>query len=535
MTKKRIIEISVVLIFLLISTVSAAVPSNVVVDFDTTAVNTNLRRGDQGFLNLVIENTGDFDAEGVEVWVQGTASITADKRIYVGTLESAQSKTMPVLIRVNNDAQTGLRSIPISITFDGYDSVGDRENDMSTKWEVPVNVYGDPLFEVTPSKTTYYKDTLDTLSLEGVTKDSIKDVEATITSSCMTVLGSSRKFIGDVEEDQKFAINYEVKPTASGACTASLSLSYTDESGTSTSDSISLGLNIEDAGVDFKVTDIDYDPTGPGEMVTLKIGLKNVGEAAAQDTTISLGLTSPFAPADTPEKYVGEVAAGEEITIDFKVYVGWDADTKTYTIPLDITYKVGGTSYNASKDIGIDVGGRVLLEIIKVESTSGSVRVEVANIGTRAADAVKATLIVGGTSADAEGEKTIPPSGRHGMRNATASDTTPSKRNVTRTGGGQQFIDYKSDIKTTKQTTFTFDTSTTGPATLILEYTGSNNKRVTQTERITIGAGTSGGMRMRGMTGTTKGTSTTTYLIYAAIILVMAFLARRFYKGMKTG
>ncbi len=542
-TRKALLSAFALLI--LLDTAAAAVPSNVVVDFDATAVNAQLRRGDQGFLNLVIENTGDYEAKGVEVWIASTSSITADKRVYVGTLEDGASKSMPILIRINENAKTGLRSIPVSITYDGYDSVGTSKNDMGTKWEIPVSVYGDPLFEITPSKTTYHKDTLDTLTLEGTTKDSIKDLEATVSSTCLTVLGSSRKFIGDVSEGQPFTIPYDVKPTTAEACTAMVSLSYTDDSGASTSDSITLGLNIQDAGVDFKVTDISYEATGPGEMVTINVGLKNVGDAGADDLTVGLDLSSPFTPADTPEKYIGAIKAGEELTVSFKVYIGWDADTKTYSIPLELSYKVGGTTYTDEKDIGIDVGGRVVLEIINVKSST-STQIEVANVGTRAADAVKGTLIVGGTMQPGSETSDAPASqssaeyaARRGMRNATAADAQmPASPNVTRAApaGIQQFIDYKSDIKVTKQTTFTFDTTSTGNAVLLLEYNGAGNKRIVQREQITLGGSSESSATGKRSTSTMQtGTSTTTYLLYGACILVLALAGYKFRQRMKSG
>lgn len=544
-TKKTLLSVFTLLI--LLNTAAAAVPTNVVVDFDESAVNSNLRRGDQGVLNLVIENTGDYDALGVEVWIASTSAIAADKRVYIGTLEDGASKSMPILIRVAQNAKTGIRSIPVSITYDGYDSLGTPKNDMGTKWEVPVNIYGDPLFEITPEKTTYHKDTLDTINLAGTTKDSVKDLEATVSSTCLTVLGSSRKFIGDVAEGTPFSIPYDIKPTTAGACTATVSLSYTDESGTSTSDSIVLGLNIQDAGVDFKVTDIAYEPTGPGEMTTISIRLKNVGDAGADDLTVGLDLASPFTPADTPEKYIGSVKAGEELTVSFKLYIGWDADTKTYSIPLDLDYKVGGSSYDDTKDIGIDVGGRVVLEIINVRSSGSSTQVEVANVGTRAADAVKATLIIGG--ATQSNQDTLDSStqqsdfaSRRAMRNATGtgSQMAAYERNFTGMGtaGSQQYIDYKSDIKVTKQTTFTFDTTATGNAVLLLEYNGAGNKRIVQREQITLGGGSSSGSSTRfsrSSSSITMGTSPTTYLYYGVGLLILAVLVYKFYQRMKTG
>jgi hypothetical protein len=299
-----------------------------------------------------------------------------------------------------------------------------------------------------------------------------------------------------------------------------------------------MGLNVEAAGVDFKVVNISYAPTGPGEIVNVKMTLENVGSASADDTTASLTLTDPFAPGDSQEKYIGKVDGGETVDLAFNIAVGWDAVTpQTYNIPMTITYKVGGTSYTVDKDIGLDVSGKIVLQIISVSSRSGSVLVDVANIGTTTANGVKGTLVVGGggaASTDASGAAS-------GLRrNATQggggfAGNRTGFGNFTQSQSGQTLIAYKSDIKPSKDTTFTFSTSATGPATLTLEYTGVNNQRVTQTERITL-SGSSG--TVSGTTGFANGSrggglSITTLALYAVAVLVVAFVAYKLYKRRK--
>ena len=448
-------------------------------------------------------------------------------------MEAGQSKTLPIAISVDSEAMTGLRAIPVRISYDGFDSDDKRENDLLTTWEIPVRVYGDPLFQIAPLKTTYFRDSVDELMFEGQVMDSVKDLEVTLSSDCATIIGSSRKFVGDVGENQKFNLAYNIKPSSSGACTTSLSLSYTDESGTRVSDDVSIGLNIEDAAVDFKVINIGYDPTGPGETVTLKIGLKNVGKSESTDTTVGLTLGEPFAPADTPEKYIGKVSGGQDVDVEFNVAVGWDAETKVYSIPLTISYKVGGTSYNVKKDIGIDVGGRVVLEIIKVESIDGSLRVEVANIGTRTAEGVKATLV---TSDMAQmiptGDKT--PRGEQEPTSSGDVNTTVKERAdvMNQSEQTQYVVSYKSNIKPSMQTTFTFNTMAPGTSTLILEYTGPNNKRVTQREKITPT-----GKSVSTVFSSNKGggTDITTYAIYGLGALMVIFVAYLLYRRRKSG
>lgn len=245
----RYIVLGILLVLMLFGSTGIAAsdiaPTNMVVDFDLTYVDSDLRKGDSGILNLVIANTGGRRAEDVEVYIPESSQIHAAKRFYIGRMEAGKSKNIPMTIRVDDEARTGLHGISVKISYDGYDSDDERENNLLSTWEIPVRVYGNPLFQITPSETTYFKDNLDELLFEGLIRDPVKNLEVTLSSSCVTIIGSSRKFVGDIEEGQEFNITYDVKPSDSGACGVSLYLSYTDESGAKVSDEIDIGLNIE--------------------------------------------------------------------------------------------------------------------------------------------------------------------------------------------------------------------------------------------------------------------------------------------------
>jgi len=421
----------------------------------------------------------------------------------------------------------GLATLNVKITYDGYDSSSRLDRNQYATWEIPVQISGNPLFDITPLETTYFEGALEELELQGMAMSSVKELQATLSSDCLTVIGSSKRHVGSISADEPFSILYEIKPASSGACETTLSLSYRDEVGTSASEDIDIGLNIEDAGVDFKVVKVDYGTAGPGETAVIKVALKNEGQVTSEDTTLSLTLDDPFVPVDGIEKFVGDVGPGETVQVEFFIYVSWDATTQTYALPLNIDYKIGGGSYSEEKGLGIDVSGEVVLKIISIDSTSGSVRVQVANIGTRNADSLTATLVTSGQAA--AGGRQLP-------------GGAPQNRTSAFARQGSQLVEYKSSIKATKESTFTFSTSYSGSATLILEYTGVNNKRVQQVEEITIGSGasavsaggTSGvsggfGARARG------GGSIFDTLLYVAIAAVLGYLGYRYYKKRKEG
>ncbi|MBU0762564.1 MAG: hypothetical protein KKD39_06020 [Candidatus Altiarchaeota archaeon] len=482
------------------------------------------------------------------MYIPGTGSVSVDKRLYIGKLIVGASKTFPVVVRVNKNAQSGLTAINVKISFDGYKSDGTVDNNQITSWDVPLRIYGRPLFQVTPSKTTFYKDTVDSVAFTGTLLASVKDLEATLSSSCLTVIGSSKQYLGDIDAKDEFSIIYDIKPNTEGACKTYLSLDYTDESGNSATNNLTFGLNVEAAGIDFKVVNITYGATGPGETVDLLVGLKNVGGASAEDTTISLDLSEPFVPVDTAEKYIGKVGSGETIYATFGLSIGWDATIQAYSIPMAVSYKVGGTSYSTEKNIGVDVTGQVVLEIINVEQRSGQIRVEVANIGTRTAEGVKATLktpqVIMGNKTKTMHESTSGGNTNSGYQQSTNPLSMLSGR-VSRGAGStqsgdtetttpQNLIEYKSDIKSTKSSTFTFDTSYSGPVELTLEYTGPSNKRVTKTESFTVGSGSSGSSASR-TSSASSSTSWTTYLMYAAAVVVVGYFGLKIYRGRKAG
>ena len=519
-------------------------PTSMSVDFTQTVVDSQLFPGDSGVLNLVIKNVGGMAAESVDVYLPSVGSIHIDKKQYIGHMDAGESTMIPAIIRIDDGATAGLNVIQVQITFDGYDSDGTRTNSKVVNWNVPIRIYSNPSFQISPESTTYYKDTIADLILDGNVKDSVKDLEVSMTSACVTVIGSSSAYVGDVPQNGKFKITYNIKPTTVGACTSSLALVYTDQAGSKATGTMSFGLNVEDGGVDFKLSDISYNPTGPGSTVNVSLTLLNIGAADAQDTTVSLAATDPFSPRDTLEKYIGTVGGGKEAIVMFPLSVSFGAATQTYTMPVTITYQIGGTRYTSSKTIGIDVEGTVILSVINVDVSTGTPRIDVANLGSRDASSVKATLIIPNSAGNSTGVG----AGRQGANRSAggaaggaSGATGGSGYNGSRQGGfnlgtdatnSQSYVVYKSAITAGKDSTFAFTgASGSGVATLVLEYSGENNQRVTQREMVTLGSRSS---TTAGRTGaTSRGTDYTTMGLYALGAIIVIFAAYKLYKRRK--
>ncbi len=426
------------------------IPTNMILDYDSSHVDSNLRPGDSGVLRVVIQNTGGQAAEDVELWIPGTPQIHVNNKWHMGRIEAGESKTVSRVIEISDDARIGLHTLQVKITYDGFDSKGDRKNNQLTKWEIPLRIYGNPNFQAHPAQTTFLKGVPSDLVLECNTENHVRDVSAILSSDCITVFGSTKNYVGQLSKKQNFTLSYRINPDTIGMCEASVTLSYTDESGNAATDNLIFGLNIQDPDVDLRVTGVNYTQMSPGGTSVLIIKLKNMGSESANDVTVSLDLSDPFTPVQTAEKYVDEFKEGETRELKFMFLVGSGAETKAYKIPLGIEYEIGETRYKINKSIGVDVSGKVQLEIISVEVRRDKLQIEVANVGTRTAYAVKAIL------------KT------HHL-NKTETE-----------------IAYKDDIKPNKPATFSFEIPKEKKGDLILEYSGVNNERVEIKESVDI-------------------------------------------------
>jgi len=499
---------------------TTSIPTSMIVDYEATTTDLTLSDGESGVLSIIVKNTGGQSAENVKVEAYGTGSLSLSKQFYLGTVVAGESKTVSAIVNTLGQPTGGVSAVRVTIYYDGYNSNGNKVEDQSTVWEIPVKITGNSLFRVTIPQSTYFEGALNNLTFECMPIASVSDVEATLSSDCLTVIGSSKQYIAGIGAEGTADITYAIRPKSTGACETTLELSY-KAGGTKSSEEIPVGLNIETSPVDFKVIKVDYGEIGPGDTAVVNLTLENDGSMTAEDASVRLSLSDPFTPVDGIEKYVGDVAPGETVSVSLGLFVSWDATTQTYSMPLEIDYKVGGVSNSQEEEVGVDVAGRVMLEVISVDSSGSSVTVQVANIGTRAADSVKATLVsqaLGGQNRSS-GSQGMVPGGTEAQAQVSAS---------------QQAVDYKSDIKSTKEATFTFSGSFSGTATLTLEYTGPNNQRVKQIETISLGSAISSvasspaGFRSRG-----GGSSIFDTILYVAAAVILVYVGYRYHKKKK--
>ncbi len=174
----------------------------------------------------------------------------------------------------------------------------------------------------------------------------------------------------------------------------------------------------------------------PGGRATIHVTIDNVGTGDARHLEVRMNASSDdLVPVLSGGMvYVGNLESGESKTVDLYFNIDPDADQDTYLSTLTLTYKDENNEENTDTfTIGIPVEGTVTFEIVSIEPeySRGTLEIEVANKGTGDAKSVEARLVVNGETVG---------------------------------------VDYLSQLKATKKTTFDFPIVLSGKAELVINY-----------------------------------------------------------------
>jgi len=134
----------------------------------------------------------------------------------------------------------------------------------------------------------------------------------------------------------------------------------------------------------------------PGEMLTIKTRIKNVGAGSAHyieftfvpNTTLITPVLSGGA------FYIDSIGPGEIAEAVFMVDIDNSAEYQTYTAMLYAAYKDdSGTEGTNAFTVGIPVRGKPVLDILSTKLEDSEFTVNLQNIGTSTAKAIKVVLV----------------------------------------------------------------------------------------------------------------------------------------------
>lgn len=163
----------------------------------------------------------------------------------------------------------------------------------------------------------------------------------------------------------------------------------------------------------------------PGDTVTITAEIKNVGTGSASfmEATLVPNTTYIVPVLSGGLYYVGEIKPGRIGEAVFEVSVDNSAEYQTYGGVLTLTYNDDSSqSQTSSFSVGLPVRGVPVIEILSAKMDNGAYKVDIENIGTADAKALKVALVQDGEVKDS----------------SIASELRPSKSKTIRFQGFRQ-------------------------------------------------------------------------------------------------
>ena len=151
-------------------------------------------------------------------------------------------------------------------------------------------------------------------------------------------------------------------------------------------------LDVKTTSVVVGATNVRLIPerVKPGEVANLEVDILNAASSSINDISAELGLggTAFVTLGETSEKKIRQLAPNAKVTLNYKLIVNPEAESKVYTIPLSITYydQLGG-KYTRNNTIGIPVYAKPEYNLdledteVFINGQAGEVTISLANKG----------------------------------------------------------------------------------------------------------------------------------------------------------
>ncbi len=326
----------------------------------------------------------------------------------LGTLPAGATTSAAFAIRALESAKPGTYVLEATGDY-SYGGVGS-----SFKISIPVlvtyrsglEIYADNA-QITPGATEDVQITLKNAGksqISALIVELVPGTQGVAGSSGANVypVGSIRNGIPVITAGESAKASFQVRASdvaTPGIHSLGIIVTYTDAAGTTQVDTTTLAITIVEPGTEVLVDSITSD-LEPGKIGSVVIGVKNIGDVDLNDVYLSITPGEGLSLSGSNEKPVGALAVGETRTAEFRFDVSQDSEAKPVASTLEISYRrgEGKKQVTDTKQLGIDVTGTVDLRIVDVKpkKDSGQIEIDIANYGTKDADALKVEASAGG-------------------------------------------------------------------------------------------------------------------------------------------
>jgi len=386
-------------------------PTSLIVNYDLTRIDKNLKPGDLGTLVIVFQNNGGLPAKEVEAWISYTKPLGVSGRWYLGTINPGSSVTTTAMIKVADDTRAGSHLIYMDLKYKAY-SYDDRGvlelDDEKSKWSIPVTVYGDTnlvmgdISSIAAGKTSNLE-----INLKNLGSSDIKNLIASLSTEKDIVPVLSRVHLDGLAANRNETLIFRVHvPDSSNAGTYPASLQVSYEDGTNTKHEVRLDTGITVISGSIRLVNVEISPgeIEPGKEIDVDITIKNVGDSPVNELDVKLSLSElPFTPIGSGTNvYIEKLDPQKEKTISFRLISDDNSEPKPYMIPLDIDYSGNSAVRRESvrDSVGVILKGKSMLDIAKKSTTPERITanepftltIKIQNSGTSDAKGVTARL-----------------------------------------------------------------------------------------------------------------------------------------------
>ncbi len=387
-------------------------PTSLMVDYNLTHIDKELKPGDTGTLLIVIRNTGGFEARDVKAWIPDTANIKGGDSWNIGDIAPGQSRIIETTIRINKNVYIGTHTTQLYLDYKSYwmDSNGRVDSkDQKTNWPIIIPVKGDINFVVQHvSKCVAGEDSNLEIEIGNIGRDKADDIIFTLSTGNEIIPVQSKINIDSIKPGEIAKLNFKVhvRESASGTLPIAIAISYDDGTGKKKNESLITSMSVSGTKNPKIIVDnikISPDDAEPGKNVKVAITIKNAGEQNAKKITTKLNLSYPFTPIESGmSTYLEELKSGEEKTLNFTIVSGTNTKAGTYSIPLIIEYSnPQNIKQETLNDIfGIKLNGKAKLNLADIKTdpikvitgNEATLMIRIENSGTGDAESVKASI-----------------------------------------------------------------------------------------------------------------------------------------------
>ncbi|NIO21925.1 MAG: hypothetical protein GTN76_14640 [Candidatus Aenigmarchaeota archaeon] len=141
----------------------------------------------------------------------------------------------------------------------------------------------------------------------------------------------------------------------------------------------------------------------PGDTIRLEVDLRNVGTGGVHYMEAVLNSSSAYIVPVLAggSYYMGELDAGSSKKALFDISIDNEAEYGTYSATLKLTYRDDtNTLQTTTFSLGIPIKGKPVIEVLSAKIDNSDLKVDIENIGTGNAKALKISLVQGGEVKD---------------------------------------------------------------------------------------------------------------------------------------